>query len=288
MTFHQNLNQISSLVEKKMKELLPSVSSEKDRKLVDAMSYSSLSSGKRLRPFLTFISASLFGVSQESALRAASAIEFVHAYSIIHDDLPAMDDDDERRGQPSCHIKFGEAAAILAGDALLTLAFEIMSDKDTHPDSNVRCDLVSALAKAIGCHGMVGGQMLDVLSEESEFSINEIMRMQRMKTGELFAVACETGAILGKSSKNLRNSLRNYAHSLGLAFQITDDIMDNASDNQENGKIYKKTNVDNIGIENSQEQAKMLISQAISHLHVFEEKADPLRELARFVLERNR
>jgi farnesyl diphosphate synthase len=163
-----------------------------------------------------------------------------------------------------------------------------MSDKDTHPDSNVRCDLVSALAKAIGCHGMVGGQMLDVLSEESEFSINEIMRMQRMKTGELFAVACETGAILGKSSKNLRNSLRNYAHSLGLAFQITDDIMDNTSDNQENGKIYKKTNVDNIGIENSQEQAKMLISQAISHLHVFEEKADPLRELARFVLERNR
>ncbi|KKB96385.1 Farnesyl diphosphate synthase [Candidatus Arcanobacter lacustris] len=288
MTFHQNLNQISSLVEKKMKELLPSVSSEKDRKLVDAMSYSSLSSGKRLRPFLTFISASLFGVSQESALRAASAIEFVHAYSIIHDDLPAMDDDDERRGQPSCHIKFGEAAAILAGDALLTLAFEIMSDKDTHPDSNVRCDLVSALAKAIGCHGMVGGQMLDVLSEESEFSVNEIMRMQRMKTGELFAVACETGAILGKSSKNLRNSLRNYAHSLGLAFQITDDIMDNTSDNQENGKIYKKTNVDNIGIENSQEQAKMLISQAISHLHVFEEKADPLRELARFVLERNR
>jgi farnesyl diphosphate synthase len=267
-----------------MKELLPSATSDRDQKLADAMSYSTLSSGKRLRPFLTIVSSSLFGVSQESALRAASAIEFVHAYSIIHDDLPAMDDDDERRGQASCHIKFGEAAAILAGDALLTLAFEIMSDKTTHPDSNVRCDLVSSLAKAIGYHGMVGGQMLDILSKESALSANEIMRMQRMKTGELFAVACEVGAILGKSSKNLRLALRNYAHFLGLAFQITDDIMDNYSDNQEN----KKTNVDYIGVENSQEQAKMLISQAISHLHMFEEKADPLRELARFVLERKR
>ncbi len=290
--FQKSLQEISSMLDEKMDVLLAEPEFGKNGRLNEAMRYSVLSPGKRLRPFLTVTSASLFGVSESCALQTAAAIEFVHAYSLIHDDLPAMDDDHERRGQASCHINFDEATAILAGDALLTFAFEIMADKSTHPDSNVRCELISSLSKAVGINGMVGGQMLDMLFEDKDLTINEIIRMQRMKTGELFAVACESGAILGKASRNLRVALRGYAHAVGLAFQITDDLLDTM---EEKGKRKKKkasnlpvkpNYVTTMGVEKSREQAKMLISQAISHLSVFDQKADLLRQLANFVIDR--
>jgi farnesyl diphosphate synthase len=274
MALKKHLKQISQLVEHKMLDLLPSINTEPKLLLHEAMHYAVFTGGKRLRPFLTVVSASLFGVSEESSLRAAAAIEFVHTYSLIHDDLPAMDDDDFRRGMPSCHIKFGEDAAILAGDALLTLAFEIMCDHLTHADSLVRCELVSILSQAAGYNGMVGGQMLDILSD-AQMSATDTIRMQRMKTGELFAAACEAGAVLGKASKNLRQSLKGYAHDLGIAFQLIDDIADQDLATGDVNAIKK-----------AQKNATMLINQAISHLHVFEEKADPLRSLALAILKK--
>ena len=194
--------------------------------VLDAMRYSTLSGGKRLRPFLAVCSAGLFGVSMESAIEAAAAIEFIHTYSLIHDDLPAMDNDDLRRGKPTCHKAFGEAAAILAGDGLLTYAFQVLASSNVHPDPAVRCELIGALAQASGTWGMVGGQMMDMEAANKTLSIEEIIRLQRLKTGELFAVSCEAGAILGKAPGMMRNLLRAYAHDMGLAFQITDDLLD--------------------------------------------------------------
>ncbi len=269
MTLKTHLKEVAELIEKKMLDLLPSTNEQ--FVLHEAMHYAVFSGGKRLRPFLTVMCAALFEVNQEASLRAAAAIEFVHTYSLIHDDLPAMDDDDLRRGMPSCHIKFGEGAAILAGDALLTLAFEIMSDHLTHSDSLVRCELVSTLAQAAGYNGMVGGQMLDI----SEHTTTDITRMHRMKTGELFAAACEAGAILGKASKNLRQALKGYAHDLGLAFQLLDDLADQDLATSDINMLKK-----------SKKNATMLANQAISHLHVFEEKADPLRLLAKSILKK--
>jgi farnesyl diphosphate synthase len=296
INFQESLQEISLLLKEKMDALLPEPEIGKDGQLLEAMRYSSLSGGKRLRPFLTIISASLFGVSESCALQTAAAIEFVHSYSLIHDDLPSMDNDIERRGQPSCHIKYDEATAILAGDALLTLAFEIIADKTTHPDSNVRCELISSLAKAIGHGGMAGGQMLDMLFDNADLTINEIIRMQRMKTGELFAVACEAGAILGRASRNLRIALRGYAHAIGLAFQIIDDLLDTDCNKSDKSNESQKNKVSSIpskpnyittmGIDKSREQAKMLVNQAIAHLHVFDHKADLLRQLANYVIER--
>jgi farnesyl diphosphate synthase len=264
-----------------------------ERKVIEAMRYSALSGGKRLRPFLTVTSACLFGVSREASLMAASAIEFIHTYSLIHDDLPAIDDDDLRRGQPACHIKFGEATAILAGDALLTFAFQVLSDPRVHSDPMVRCDLIQTLATASGYRGMVGGQMLDIDSEHKDLTIEEIIRLQRLKTGELFAVSCEVGAILGKAPRAMRNSLRHYAHDMGLAFQITDDLLDAEGTRDVVGKAVKKdgekgkaTLVSLMGIERAREQAQTLASQAIAHLDVFDKKADHLRILAEYVITR--
>ncbi len=264
-----------------------------EQTVIEAMRYSSLSGGKRLRPFLTVASAHLFGVSRDSSLMTAAAIEFIHTYSLIHDDLPAMDDDDLRRGQPACHIKFGEAAAILAGDALLTFAFQVLSDARVHPDPSVRCELISTLAVASGYRGMVGGQMMDLESENKEMTVEEIIRLQRLKTGELFAVSCEAGAILGKAPRMLRQNLRAYAHDMGLAFQITDDLLDAEGTRDVVGKGVKKdadrgkaTLVSMMGIDRAREQAKILARQAISHLDVFDKKADQLRTLAEFVVSR--
>ena len=287
MSFTNYLNEIVELVDAKLSNLLPSVESEDNNRLVKAMRYSMMSPGKRIRPFLTIASANIFGVNKSCALQAAAAVEMVHAYSLIHDDLPSMDNDDIRRGMPSCHIKFDEATAILTGDALLTYAFEILADKETHPDSNVRCELIATLAKAIGWSGMVGGQILDI-SSNSNSTINEIIRMQLMKTGELFAVACEAGAILGKASRNLRIALRGYAHDVGLAFQIIDDLQDlkqDLNDNQQgDNKVLKTNYVLTKGVDKAKEQAKMLIQQAISHLNIFDHKADMLRYLANHII----
>jgi farnesyl diphosphate synthase len=265
----------------------------REARLMEAMRYSSLGGGKRIRPFMVTAGARLFAVAESCALRVAASVEMVHCYSLVHDDLPAMDDDDLRRGQPTCHVRFDEATAILAGDALLTRAFEVLADIPTHPDPQVRSQLVLALAKAAGADGMVGGQMLDLLAENAPLGMPEITRLQRMKTGALIAFACEAGAILGKAAEPARHALRAYAHDLGLAFQIADDLLDVEGTAEEVGKktgkdaaAGKATFVSLLGPERAKAQAQMLAEQACRHLEMFDEKADYLRELARFVISR--
>jgi farnesyl diphosphate synthase len=257
------------------------------------MRHGALGGGKRLRPFLVLSSARIFGVADECALRAAAAIECIHCYSLIHDDLPAMDNSDLRRGQPTVHKKYDDATAILAGDALLTLAFEILSDPRTHEDPQVRCKLVTSLAKASGVHGMVGGQMLDLIAETTSLDIGAITRLQRLKTGELIACSTEAGAILGKASVQHHNALRAYAHDLGLAFQIIDDLLDAEGTEAETGKSVgrdvkagKATFVTILGAERARSQAKLLSEQAIQHLSVFAGRAQHLEDVARFVVDR--
>lgn len=261
--------------------------------ILQAMRYSALSGGKRLRPYLTVSCATLFGVSREASLLTAAAIELIHTYSLIHDDLPALDNDDLRRGKPTCHIQFGEAAAILAGDALLTYAFQVLSDESVHSDPAVRCELVRTISTAAGYRGMVGGQMMDLQAENKEMSIDEVIRLQRLKTGELFAISCEVGGILGKAPRAMRNVLRGYAHDLGLAFQITDDLLDAEGTREVLGKSVNKdkmkgkaTLVSLMGIERARAQAQILARQAISYLDVFDAKADNLRRLAEYVISR--
>ncbi|NBX03529.1 MAG: polyprenyl synthetase family protein [Alphaproteobacteria bacterium] len=261
--------------------------------VLEAMRYSALAGGKRLRPFLTVCSSSLFGVSMDSAIETAAAIEFIHTYSLIHDDLPAMDNDDLRRGKPSCHKAFGEAAAILAGDGMLTYAFQILASPNVHVDPMVRCELIGALAQASGTWGMVGGQMMDIQAENKELTVDEVIRLQRLKTGELFAVSCEAGAILGKAPGMMRNLLRAYAHDMGLAFQITDDLLDVEGSRADTGKGVRKdkikgkaTLVSIMGVERARDHAQLLVQQAISHLDVFDKRADNLRALANFVISR--
>ena len=264
-----------------------------EAQVMEAMRYATLGGGKRIRPFLVTASADLFGVESSSALRAAAAVEMVHCYSLVHDDLPAMDDDDLRRGKKACHVKFDEATAILAGDGLLTKAFEVLADDQTHSDPKVRAELVSALARAAGDGGMVGGQMLDLYAENHSLDMPEITRLQRMKTGALISVSCEAGAILGKASEKARHSLHAYAHDVGLAFQITDDLLDIEGDENELGKktgkdaaAGKATFVSLMGVERARKQAKVLADQAAQHLEIFAEKGKLLKELARFVVNR--
>lgn len=262
--------------------------------LIKAMRYAVLEGGKRIRPFLTLATAGLFNVERERALRVAAAIEMVHCYSLVHDDLPSMDDDELRRGQPTCHNKFGEATAILTGDALLTKAFEVLAGDDTHSDPHVRSDLVMALAKAAGPEGMVGGQMLDLIAESESLNTPEITRLQRMKTGMLIAVSCEAGAILGKASDSAKQALHAYAHDLGLAFQIADDLLDVEGDERTVGKktgkdeeAGKATFVSLLGVDRARDQAEVLVTQACEHLDLFGEKADPLRSIAQFIIIRS-
>jgi farnesyl diphosphate synthase len=282
-------------VERTMERLLPKGETGEAR-VFDAMRYSSLNGGKRLRAFFVLAGATLFKVSALSALRAASAIEFVHAYSLIHDDLPAMDDDDLRRGKPSCHKQFDEATAILAGDALQALAFEVLAHEDTHGDPAVRANLVAELAKAAGAHGMVGGQMLDMLAEQQaagEMSIGAITRLQRLKTGALISFSCTSGAILGKASEPMRMALAAYAHDVGLAFQIVDDLLDIEGDAAQLGKTPgkdaaagKATFVSILGRERARDQANLLAHQAARHLEPFGEASDLLKQAAEFVVAR--
>jgi farnesyl diphosphate synthase len=289
---NEALADTASLVEKFLDQLL-AVEDAAERQLIESMRYASLNGGKRLRPFLLMKSAGLFGVGELSALRTGSALELIHCYSLVHDDLPAMDDDDLRRGKPTVHKQFDEATAILAGDALLTLAFEVLTHPETHANAEVRCDLVAALAKAAGAHGMVGGQMIDLQAETETFDIDQITQLQRLKTGELIAYACEGGAILGQASNDAREALRGYAHNLGLAFQIADDLLDIEGSVEEVGKAVNKdedagkaTFVSILGVERARSQANRLAVQAIDHLAIFGEKADLLRQAARFVVER--
>ncbi len=288
------LAEAADAVTEEMERLLPA-GEGLEAKVFEGMHYAIMAGGKRLRPFLLMTSAQLFGVARKSALRAAAAIEMVHTYSLVHDDLPAMDDDSLRRGKPTCHVKFGEATAILVGDALLTLAFGILTDPATHSDPEVRCELVTALAAAAGAKGMVGGQMMDLEAENQNLDIGAITRLQRLKTGELIAFSCEAGAILGKAREPLRHALKAYAHDLGLAFQITDDLLDTLGSEKDLGKKVgkdahagKATFVSILGVERARAQAQMLADQAVAHLEVFEDKAELLREVARFVVERQK
>lgn len=292
-TLQEAMEEVSSAVNRQIEKLLPETD-QAESVLFDAMRHGTLSGGKRLRPFLVIQSAKLFNVDSSRALRVAAAVEFIHCYSLIHDDLPAMDDAEMRRGVATTHRAFDEATAILAGDALITLAFEILADSETHEDPRVRCQLVRKLAQASGGHGMVGGQMLDLIGEREAFDLGTISRLQRLKTGKLMAFACESGAILGKASEPQCRALCNYAYDLGLAFQVTDDILDVEGDASETGKdsgkdekAGKATFVSTLGKENARVRAEMLVHQAIGHLGIFDGgRADMLRELALYVLQR--
>jgi farnesyl diphosphate synthase len=265
-----------------------------EARVFEAMRYAALAPGKRLRPFLVLASSTLFSVGRSRALQVAAAIELVHAYSLVHDDLPAMDNSDLRRGRPTCHKAFDDATAVLAGDGLLTLAFEVLALPDTHGDPAVRAELVVALAQAAGGHGMVGGQMIDLIAEHRrDLDIGAITRLQRLKTGALIAFACESGAILGKATLEARHALRGYAHDLGLAFQIADDLLDVEGSAAATGKPVgqdaaagKATFVSILGVERARAQAELLVSQAAAHLDLFAERADLLRQAARFVVDR--
>ena len=266
-----------------------------ESQVFQAMRYAVMAGGKRLRPFLVIASADLFNVSRSCSERVAAAIEMIHTYSLIHDDLPAMDDDNLRRGKPTCHLKFDEATAILAGDALLTLAFEVIAHSDTHNSAKVRSDLVLEISRAVGAQGMVGGQMLDLIAEQSVFGMPEITRLQRMKTGALINCSCQVGAILGNASETQRHLLNAYAYDVGLAFQIIDDLLDVDGDPKELGKATNKdvkagkaTFVSLLGAERARAQAEILTSQAIKNLEIFGDKGDLLRDLARFVIERHK
>ncbi len=261
--------------------------------LYEAMRYACLNGGKRLRPLLVVASSALFGVDRDCALRAGVALEFVHCYSLVHDDLPAMDDSDLRRGRPSVHKQYDEAVAILVGDALQALAFEILAHPSTHSDPLVRSNLVFALARAAGVQGMVGGQMLDLIGEVEDFDAAGLTRLQRLKTGALISFGCEAGALLGRAPEPQRHALQSYAHDLGLAFQIIDDVLDVEGDAEALGKpqgadaaANKTTFVSLLGLERAKAQASLLVDQAIEHLGPFEQRADLLREIARFVLQR--
>jgi farnesyl diphosphate synthase len=291
-TFPEALAQAAQMTDAALETLLV-VPPGLEARVYQAMRYSALAPGKRLRPFLVLASARLFGVATRCALQVAVAGEMVHAYSLVHDDLPAMDNSDLRRGRPTCHKEFDEATAVLAGDGLLTAAFEVLADPDTHGDPAVRCELVAALAGAAGVAGMVGGQMIDLIAEHQTLDIGAITRLQRMKTGALIAFSCEAGAILAKAPHELRSALRGYAHDLGLAFQIADDLLDVEGSAAETGKpvgadiaLGKATFVSILGAKRARAQAELLVGQAIAHLDLFEQRAELLREAARFVITR--
>ncbi len=284
--------EVSACVNATLEQLLP-IGDAPEGRLFDAMRYAALAGGKRLRPFLVVTTADMFKVAETSALRVAAAVEMLHTYTLVHDDLPAMDNDDLRRGLPTCHRQFDEATAILAGDALLTRSFEILAHSDTHSDPAVRAELVLEMARAVGANGTVGGQMIDLLAETMPMDMIAVTRLQQLKTGRLIGFSCEAGAILGKASRPLRSHLLAYAHDLGLAFQIRDDVLDVEGDVCEMGKAVRKddshgkaTFVSLLGLERARAQAAMLVDQAVTHLDIFDDEADLLRQVARFMIER--
>jgi farnesyl diphosphate synthase len=258
-----------------------------------AMRYATLGGGKRMRGFLVMEVASLFGVAETCAARVAASVEMLHAYSLVHDDLPAMDNDDLRRGKPSTHKAFDEATAILAGDALQARAFEVLAEPDTHSDPAARAELVLALGHAVGARGMAGGQMIDMVAEGRTLTLPEIARLHALKTGRLIQYSAEAGAILGRAPGHLRSQVAAYGRDLGGAFQIADDVLDASSTAEELGKTVgkdqaagKATFVTLLGIERATTQARMLADQAVNHLEHFGEEADRLRALAHWVVSR--
>ncbi|MEM9277251.1 MAG: polyprenyl synthetase family protein [Pseudomonadota bacterium] len=295
--FKQLLTTHAQLTEQTLTSLLSGEVQEIEKarpgQLMEAMRYSSLGGGKRLRPFLVMESAALFSVKPEDAAFAAAALECIHCYSLVHDDLPAMDDDDLRRGKPTTHKAFDEATAILAGDALLTLAFDILSRETTDPDPKIRIELVKLYARNAGLGGMVGGQMLDLEAETKELDALEITMLQSMKTGALLRCACETGAVLGKATESQRMALLQYGNQIGNAFQLADDILDVTSDAETMGKQTGKdadkgkgTLVSLYGLDESRRLLDVYLEEAMAGLEDFGPEADVLRQTARFIVER--
>jgi farnesyl diphosphate synthase len=284
---------VAEEVEATLDRVLPEVRGPAAR-LHEAMRYATLGGGKRLRPFLAVASADLFDVPRARSVRVGAAIELIHAYSLVHDDLPAMDDALTRRGRPSCHRQYDEATAILAGDALQSLAFDLLVDPTTHPDPDVRCALISGLAVAAGPHGMCGGQMIDLLAEGRALDLEQILELQRLKTGALISCACEAGAILGGGSAAAHLALRGYAADLGLAFQIQDDLLDVTGDAEVAGKDLgrdaaagKATVVALLGVDESRRRLEELRNSAIAHLNRLEGDNGVLRAVFDFVISRS-
>lgn len=287
------LKAIAEDIDKSFDLLLPVPRDARDR-LVEAMRYATIGGGKRVRPLLVCATASLFGVSREAAVRVGTAIEAIHVYSLIHDDLPCMDNDALRHGKPTVHLAFDDATAVLAGDALHDFAFEVLSDPATSGDPFTRIELIRTLATASGMNGMCGGQMMDIVAETSSFDLPTVTRLQQLKTGALLSASVEMGAILGKVPPEGRTHLRGYARDIGLAFQIADDLLDAEGDEEAAGKALRKdeaqgkeTFLSLLGADRAREQARILVDQAIEFLASYGPQADLLREVARFIVERN-
>ena len=288
------LARIAADIDALFDELLP-VPNDSSAPLVQAMRYAAIGGGKRLRPLLTSASADLFAVPRAMSLRAGLAVECIHVHSLIHDDLPCMDDDDLRRGKATVHVAFDEATAVLAGDSLLALAFEILCDPATIPDAEVRSELTRELAHAAGACGMAGGQMIDLQPMPVPSDLEAVARLQRLKTGAIINWAVDAGAVLGGASSEDRTSLRGYAQNLGLAFQIADDLLDVCGDQtavgkrlRKDGEQGKETFVTVLGEDRARRQAEMLVDQAIEHLRPFQSEAALLADIARFTIFRDR
>lgn len=290
----EGLERIGREVDAAFDNLLP-VPADSRAALVEAMRYAAIGGGKRLRPLLVVATAELYGVNRDAAIRVGLAVEAIHVYSLIHDDLPCMDDDDLRRGKPTVHRAFDEATAVLAGDALHDFAFEVLADPATSGDPFVRVELVRALGAASGFNGMAGGQMMDIADSGGNLDLHSITRLQQLKTGALLGASVEMGAILGHVPPEGRTHLRGYARDIGLAFQIADDLLDHDGDEEAAGKALRKdaeagkqTFVSLLGPERAREQARMLVEQAVGHLAQHGKEADLLRAVARYIVERDR
>jgi farnesyl diphosphate synthase len=288
------LQRIQAEVDDAFDAFLP-IPDDSRAKLVEAMRYAVIGGGKRVRPFLLVATAEMYGVARAAAIWAGCAVEAIHAYSLVHDDLPCMDDDDLRHGKPTVHKVYGEATAVLAGDSLHALAFELLAAPETSNDPFIRAELVQALASASGHNGMAGGQMMDMAADGTELDVHAVTRLQQLKTGALLSASVELGAILGRVPEEGRAHLRAYARDIGLAFQIADDLLDHEGDEAKAGKTLRKdaergkaTFVSLMGADQARQQAHALSDQAVGHLASHGEEADLLRALAQFVVERDR
>lgn len=294
LEFSQRLTEVADRVTVALDQLIPAAMGP-EADLMRAMRHAALANGKRMRPFYVIETGALFDAPEKYLLRTAAALECVHTYSLVHDDLPCMDDDEYRRGQPTVHKAFGEATAVLAGDALLTLAFKILASDETHHDPKTRLRLIERLSDAAGAQGMVGGQMIDMLEEDSPRDLNTITRMQRLKTGALIYYSVEAAGMIGGANDAERQALHGFAHDLGLAYQIADDLLDATGNEADVGKPLRsdesagKANfVTILGVESARERVRLLAAQAKQHLAIFHSKANILLQSVDFVLDRTR
>ncbi|MEM9738395.1 MAG: polyprenyl synthetase family protein [Pseudomonadota bacterium] len=294
MDFERRLKEVADKLTVALDQLIPPAGGP-EADLMRAMRHAALANGKRMRPFYVLETGRMFRAPEKSLLRTAAALECVHTYSLVHDDLPCMDDDTLRRGQPTVHVAFDEATAVLAGDALLTLAFRILADEDTHDDPQIRIDLITKLSDAAGAVGMVGGQMIDMLGAEMSRDLHTITRMQRLKTGALISYSTDSAALIGKATQQERQALAGFSHDLGLAYQIADDILDATGQESMTGKAVRKDAkagkanfVTLLGLEGAKERVRLLAAQSKDHLAIFHNRADILLQSVDFVLGRER